>query len=337
MITLPTNIEQNIDSILKSEFAPDWIRSALRLSSEYRAERVVSVKRFVKTKNDVFGYIALRSPSTYSQIYTALSQIKEVLPSWNPKTMLDIGSGPGTAIWAVSTIFPEIIKVTALEREAEFIEVGKRILSEHRNIIVDWKNIDLTAEENSDANTYDIVVISSALNELDDKTQVKILNFAFERCNGVLLITEPGTPFGYSVFRNCAKILEAFSGDFIAPYIGGKYVDSEEVQFSARIKRPDFQKRVRQNQRKQDHKNNNRLLPASDWEESNFYYFAYSKIPSEIFGKGRVIGNPSVNKGYVYIDILKSEAVSKIQILKRDKDAFKLSKKYKPGDLLLDI
>lgn len=45
------------------------------------------------------AYIAAMSPTTYSAVRNVLEEVKRRVPDLNPKTILDFGTGPGTAIW----------------------------------------------------------------------------------------------------------------------------------------------------------------------------------------------------------------------------------------------
>jgi len=73
-------------------------------------------------------YLALRTPVTYAQLYGAVCHIDEMLPSWRPTSILDIGSGPGTAVWAASEIGESINEITCLDSESNFSKIGKEIL-----------------------------------------------------------------------------------------------------------------------------------------------------------------------------------------------------------------
>lgn len=48
------------------------------------------------------AYIAHRVPGIYGCNYRSLSEVKIRFPSFEPETMLDFGSGPGTVIWFAS-------------------------------------------------------------------------------------------------------------------------------------------------------------------------------------------------------------------------------------------
>lgn len=50
------------------------------------------------------AYIAAMSPTTYSAVRNVLEEVNRRVPDLDPKTILDFGTGPGTAIWYVFCI-----------------------------------------------------------------------------------------------------------------------------------------------------------------------------------------------------------------------------------------
>lgn len=48
--------------------------------------------------------MAARMPACYAAVYKVLEEVSMRLPLFNPESMLDFGSGPGTAIWAAHEV-----------------------------------------------------------------------------------------------------------------------------------------------------------------------------------------------------------------------------------------
>ncbi|MGI8802059.1 MAG: small ribosomal subunit Rsm22 family protein, partial [Solirubrobacteraceae bacterium] len=46
------------------------------------------------------AYAAYRAPATYAAVAAALTQVRLLRPEWRPRTLLDLGAGPGVAAWA---------------------------------------------------------------------------------------------------------------------------------------------------------------------------------------------------------------------------------------------
>ncbi len=50
------------------------------------------------------AYVASRMPGCYAAIYNIMDELSVRLPLFRPRSMLDFGSGPGTAVWAAQEV-----------------------------------------------------------------------------------------------------------------------------------------------------------------------------------------------------------------------------------------
>ena len=129
-----------------------------------------------------------------------------MLPSWQPQTLLDIGCGPGPALWTLPALLPSLRKITCVDQNVHFLNVGKGIIGEAEfPLTVTWQQSDITQSSAQDKTTYDLVLIANVLNELNNSQREKLLEAAFQRCRGVLLILEPGTPIGSGIVQAAAQ------------------------------------------------------------------------------------------------------------------------------------
>ena len=100
--------------------------AAERLSIRYRGGQLPVDGTFLYSPADVTAYAAYRLPSTFAAIYAACNERRKRNPAWQPRTMLDIGAGPGTALWAASAVWPTVEHATLLERDDDMLAIGKR-------------------------------------------------------------------------------------------------------------------------------------------------------------------------------------------------------------------
>ena len=54
-------------------------------------------------------------PATYAAVTASLNALCEIRPDFSPKTLLDIGAGPGTATWASAETFPSLADFTSID------------------------------------------------------------------------------------------------------------------------------------------------------------------------------------------------------------------------------
>jgi ribosomal protein RSM22 (predicted rRNA methylase) len=333
MISLPTLIETVISDVLAQANPDAWTRRAVELSEQYRGQREKRGVPFIFNYLDVLAYLALRIPSTYSHIFGALSSIKELSPTWTPKSILDIGTGPGVGVWAAKEVFSTIQEAVLYERDQNFVDIGQKISETLDGIQYDWQQVDISKSLPILDQQFDLVILSSVINELNEKTRSHILDFAGKVCRGVILIVEPGTPIGFEAIQFSYKRLKRNEGVLVAPYIDNTFVNSADVIFAQKMFRPEFQRRIRQLQRKQNLEHEH-LLPASDWEESKYYYLAYSQKEPEIRPAARVIDKPKVQKASIELKLLTKDGVKVEKVLKREREKFKQAKKLEWGDIV---
>lgn len=327
---LPPHIHTAIEALLAEQVTPVWVDRAKKLHEQYQSQKKAA-RRYINDMDDVLGYLGLRVPATYAQLYGAMMQVKEVLPSWQPKSVLDIGCGPGTGIWAAKGVWNSIAKAVCIDENDAFLQVGKQLAAETAFAVdCTWiqKDIRLGLEEIE--GIFDLVIIGNVLNELHPEKQEKLLGQAFNAAKSVLLIVEPGTPDGSMIASQCARKMQ-HAGTLIAPYIHNAFVadDAYWLHFSQRFIRPDFQRRIRQHMRTSPDM-------ASDWEDAKFAYAAIAKIPSEIIPWGRCVGLSEKQKGFITVPILTAEKIAFIKVFKRTIEQYHYAKNVKWGEIITD-
>lgn len=328
IISLPASIENVITDILRQQDTNEWVKRAQLLHKHYMEKEKRPGSKYINDFQDVLAYLALRFPATYVQIISALSSTYELNPSWKPKTILDIGSGPGTGVFVAQALFPSLKDATCIDQDINFILLGKKIQNElNFPIFSSWKKEDISLGIGHEESMYDIVLVSNVLNELGIMQRKNLLGQAFNHCKGIMIIVEPGTPFGSSIIQEAAS---DFSNEtIIAPYIGNSVVLSKDywLHFSKRFKRPEFERRIRQHMRES-------TLMASDWEETKYSYVAIGKISAENIYWGRCVGPVKLYNGYLEVPILTKNQLLQVKVMKRHKKQYAFAKKLKWGQLI---
>ncbi|MGI8419463.1 MAG: small ribosomal subunit Rsm22 family protein [Candidatus Levyibacteriota bacterium] len=325
---LPSPLEKAISEILQNQPTVGWLHRASELHERYLTAKM-DKKSYVHDFEDALAYLGMRVPATYAQIYGALTTIQESIPSWKPQSILDIGSGPGTGGWAAISHWPDLLEVDCLDQNKDFIQIGKQIaVAAQLQQKFSWKQHDLRDGIADNEKVYDLIIIANVLNELNQTAQEKIIGQAFNKCAGVLLVIEPGTPRGSEVVSAVAQKLSKV-GNLLAPYIANTFVQDSDyyLHFPQRFIRPDFQRRIRQHMRVDAAK-------ASDWEEAKYSYVAISRMASEKEQWGRCVGQVHIQKGFLEVPVLRAEGVTKIKIMKRNKEKFSYAKRLRWGDVI---
>src|SRR5215475_4174255 len=111
---LPPALRQAIDRVLSGVAPSELATAAAALSERYRNE-IRDGRPHVAAERDAFAYLATRLPATYAAVRASFAAIAEAQPDFAPQTALDIGAGPGTAMWAAAECWPGIADATLIE------------------------------------------------------------------------------------------------------------------------------------------------------------------------------------------------------------------------------
>ena len=79
------------------------------------------------TLQDALAYLAVRLPATYAAVRASFAAIAEARADFAPKTVLDIGAGPGTALWAAADCWPDLADVLLVEASPVFRACGEAL------------------------------------------------------------------------------------------------------------------------------------------------------------------------------------------------------------------
>jgi ribosomal protein RSM22 (predicted rRNA methylase) len=66
-------------------------------------------------------------PATFAATRQALERLAEACPDLAPRTVLDVGAGPGTATFAAASVFGRPERATLLDRNRPFLELATRL------------------------------------------------------------------------------------------------------------------------------------------------------------------------------------------------------------------
>ena len=290
--------------------------AATGLSETYRAGGR-GASRVARTREEVAAYIAYRAPATYAAAIAVLRRVAVHLPGWQPRSVLDVGAGPGVASWAAAAVWPGIERFTLIEAEAEMIAAGRRLGADALTA-ARWVHGDASVEvENAD-----LVLASYVLGELDEHGAASVVGRLWSRADGAVALIEPGTPAGYQrVIAARAQLVEA-GGVTVAPCphdASCPLVGDDWCHFATRLPRSDAHRAVKGVSR--------------GFEDEKFSYVVVSRGPVERAG-ARVIRPPLIRSGHVYLDTCGPDGIARRIVSRRDKDAYRAARGLAWGDAI---
>ncbi|RVC35057.1 methyltransferase type 11, partial [Mesorhizobium sp. M4A.F.Ca.ET.090.04.2.1] len=114
---LPAPLRQGVERLLENVPLPALKQAARTLSDRYRAE-LRDGRLHMAEDMAVKAYLATRLPATYAAVRASLDALAEARPDFQPRTLLDIGAGPGTMLWATLDLWPDLVAAVMLEAKA---------------------------------------------------------------------------------------------------------------------------------------------------------------------------------------------------------------------------
>ncbi len=133
-------IQRETDKVDRRKLA----QATAQLTEHYKAADFSSPA--VASEAHRAAYLAVRFPATYAAIRRVFAEIKLRAPQQEIASLLDLGAGPGTALFAAAEQFPQLQQATLIESDSAWIAVGKRLAEQSELLVVQqaqWLKQDL--------------------------------------------------------------------------------------------------------------------------------------------------------------------------------------------------
>lgn len=320
---LPFELSTAIEEQLA--FIPVKKLSALvaKLSEDYRSGKILGREPYIRTYEEALAYMAFRLPATFAAAYFVMSQVKGRLPDLSPNTLLDVGAGPGTAMWAATMVWPELERITLIERDQNMIDIGKKLAkyaSLHSIREAEWIKADVMGEWN--VPKHDVVIASYVLNELPPQSIGSFILKLWESTASILIFIEPGTPAGFSLIRQVRERLLGEGASIAAPCPHSSscpVAEDDWCHFSQRLNRTRLHRQIKGG--------------TLSYEDEKFSFVCLSRIPG-VDIKGIVVRHPQIRKGHVYLKLCTPEGIVNATITRKDKEKFKEARKLEWGSIV---
>ena len=307
---VPEALRKKVQEIASSMSAGELRAAAQRLTEVYRQEAGPPPLR---TEAERIAYALVRMPATYAAVRSALSATSECLPGWEPTSMLDLGSGPGTAVWAVAEQFTRLQCVIALEREAAFTQLASR-LAEGLRFSTEWTTADL--HRWTPARKHDLVLAAYSIGELSADARRRLISAAWEACTGTVVLVEPGTRRGFGVIVEAREQLISLGAAIVAPcpheLACPMKLAGDWCHFSARVERTAEHRRLKQGE--------------LGHEDEKFSYVAATRLSSEK-AKARIVRHPQRFSGFTKLQLCTPEGLQQVTVTRSQKEKYRAVKR----------
>lgn len=301
----------NFETFLAT-LSQEKLRIAYAELNDFYRNRTQDALPPLKSWEQKCAYLAARFPATFAANVEVLQRTKAIYE--DPiSNLLDLGAGPGTAFFAAKEVFPELKEGDLIERDADFIKIGKQIGPQ-----ANWQQQDL--KNFAISQSYDLIIASYALGELTFDEQLKLLTKIWPYANKLIILIEPGTPKGFAAIRNMRAHLLSLGGFAIAPCphsLACPMPENDWCHFSVRL----------------DRSRSHRLAKEASlsYEDEKFSYIAIAK-ERQNDPEPRILRHPMRHPGHIKFTLCTSEGIQQRTVSKKQGEYYKRCKKLEWGD-----
>jgi ribosomal protein RSM22 (predicted rRNA methylase) len=317
---LPSSLQAAIERETESVDVRQLAEAREELTRRYRQPTGLPC---MTTEAQRQAYVFSRLPATYAALDASMQAMKGIA-DWRPTSLLDLGAGPGTAMWAACENFPTIEKVTLIEQDHLLSAIGKRLAQQSDHAAVrsaTWETGDL--EQIKELPPHDLIILSYCIGELKPDCLLSLIDLSWKAAGKLLLIVEPGTPAGFERIRLVRSHLITRGAHLAAPCphaLACPMAGGDWCHFAARVERTVLHRKLKGG--------------SLGYEDEKFSYVAVSKESVEL-PSSRVLSAPARHSGHVALKLCtKGEGLQHPIISKKRGDLYKQARKAEWGSAL---
>jgi ribosomal protein RSM22 (predicted rRNA methylase) len=314
---LPAELKAALDAKLHGLSRTDAATRAALISKTYRDGGGSGA---IQSETDALAYALARMPATYAAVTASLNALCEVTPEFAPKSLLDVGAGPGTATWAAAEAFSSLQDFSMFDANpalrALALDLGR---GSTRLRDLKYQRAEAHAAL-ADAEPADLVVASYMIGELGAAEQRTLADLMWAKAQNTLLIVEPGTPAGYGRMIALREQLIAAGAHVAAPcpHDGQCPLTSPDwCHFTQRLPRSQAHKQLKSAE-----------LP---FEDEKFSYVALTRLPVARH-PSRVLAQPVVTKVEVTAKLCTPDGLAIAKVPRRIKEPYARAWRWRWGD-----
>jgi ribosomal protein RSM22 (predicted rRNA methylase) len=318
---LPAELNAALNAKLQGLSRADAAARAALISRTYRDGGGSGA---IRTEADALAYALARMPATYAAVTASLNALREIHSGFAPKTLLDVGAGPGTATWAAAEAFASLESFTLLDANRALRALALGLAGGSVRLRdIDYRHGNARAAL-ADAPAADLVVASYVIAEIGEAEQAALAELMWAKTRDTLLVVEPGTPAGYArILALRARLIAA--GAHVAapcPHDGPCPLQAPDwCHFTQRLPRSRAHMQVKGVE-----------LP---FEDEKFAYVALTRAPVAQH-PSRVLTQPVVSKIEVAAKLCTPDGLVLAKVPHRSKADYARARRWRWGDAVME-
>jgi len=308
-------IQREIQSVKPNELA----RASAQLTRLYKVADFSTPA--ITNRAQRAAYLATRLPATYAANVSVFSEIRRLAPAVQVESLLDLGGGPGTALFAASEVFPVLRKATVVESDAAWLEMGRKLgLQSSHAAVQSAHRVSHDLRLAFDYATHDLVLLSYALGELPRAAGQTTLCRAWECAGKLLVIIEPGTMRGFAAVVAARDALIGAGAQLLAPcphHDACPMVGTRDwCHFAQRLERSSQHRRIKGG--------------SLGFEDEKFSYVVVCREGVSM-AASRIVRHPQKHSGHVQLTLCTQQGIEARTITRSDRERYKLARQAEWG------
>jgi ribosomal protein RSM22 (predicted rRNA methylase) len=271
---------------------------------------------------DLAAYLVARAPATYAANVRVQKELALAWPDFAPQSLLDVGTGPGTASWAAVNQWADVKSVHQCEQDSQFADLASTLNASSAVEVLQTSTLHCQSEAALSPDVKaDLVVASYMLAELPITDMAGVALRLWARADQVLVLIEPGTPQGFERLRIVRKTMIGEGAFVIAPcthQLSCPTTEGDWCHFKTRVQRSRAHMHAKQ--------------ASVPFEDEAFSYLVLARTTLPQAG-GRVVAPVKTSKISVTLPLCDGAGLHDVVIAARDKSAYKRAKKTVWGDV----
>jgi ribosomal protein RSM22 (predicted rRNA methylase) len=312
---LPSELRAALDRLATGVSRKDLAARAAAQSQNYRAG---GGSQAIRSQGDALAYAFTRLPATYAAAIAVFNAARQVC-DLEPRSLLDIGAGPGTAAFAAAEAFAVLSDIRLVESNAGMRELGAALMAQSSRPVLRAASYHGSLAP-AGAVPADLVVASYVAGELAPGDLAGFALALWAATAQALVVIEPGTPAGYGRIMRIRSLLIEAGAHVAAPC---------PHERGCPLAAPDWCHFAQRLPRSRDHQQvKGAFVP---FEDEKFSYVVASRAPPCRID-ARLLAPSRVTKGAITSKLCTAEGLVTDTVARRDGEAYRRCKSWRWGD-----
>jgi ribosomal protein RSM22 (predicted rRNA methylase) len=318
---LPAKLRAALDAKLQGLSRSEIAARASKISKNYRDGGSSAT---ILSASDALAYALARMPATYAAVTASLNALCEIRPDFAPKTLLDVGAGPGTASYAAAEAFSSLMTITLLDANPVLRALALELAQDGARFNASNYQMGDASALLAKTEAADLVIASYLIGELGQVERRELAYGLWAKTRNALVIIEPGTPAGYERILAARAQLIA-TGAHVAvpcPHDATCPLSAPDwCHFAQRLPRLRAHKQVKDAE-----------VP---FEDEKFSYAVMTRAPTS-HHPARVLAPPHLSKVEVTAKLCTAGGLVHARIPRRDKTAYAAARRWRWGNAVVE-